>query len=277
MNKNITELLIPDWIELYILLNGAISRDDILWEFDNLDEKQVDNIFFILDKRLSFYSFKLYSLELGIIKSNPDLSEKQKVFYLFSLILAIYGNWFESQIAWKLFERLSNEAFRLYLWWKSIVFGFPDWTTQNLSSKIDNLANEINESRWIQNPLSTAKDDKLDIVTIREIDSRRNKLIMLSQCAAGHDWKTKLTQLSLHKWQQYINFWVQPLRWFSCVEFIDDEEVFYDKWLEWGILFDRSRIMNFLTQLIDLEDNELEADIRDWITRAAWEYDFNLT
>lgn len=276
MNKNINKSLIYDWIELYILLQGSVSRDDILWEFDYLDEKDVDDVFFILSKRLIIYWFEPYHVWQWIISTSKDLSEEHRNLYLFILILSVYWNKFQSNEAWKLFERLSNEVFAYYFWWKSIVFGFPDWISAGLIQKIDDLAQQINERRWNQNPLPSAKDDKLDIVTIKEIDSRHNKLIILSQCAAGYDWNSKLTQLSVYKWQQYINFWVQPLRWFSCVAFIDDERIFYDRWLEWGIVFDRARIIRFLMRLTSLQDTELLVDIKDWIVRATWEYNLNV-
>lgn len=275
MSKDIDLLYLPDWVELYVLLFGFISKNDIKWEFD-LDDYEVEDIVVKLRARLVYYWFVPYEITATwLIQSTFDETNLSKWLYLFTLILSVYWNRFEHTVAWKLFERLSNEVFAFYLWWDSFVVGAPNW--QKGITLVEDIANRINERRGAQNPWSAAQDEKLDIVTTKQIDVRQNKLILFSQCAAGHNWASKLTQLSLYKWQQYINFWVQPLRWFSCTVLIDDEGEFYKKWLEGGLIFDRARIMRFLLQLRALQDNQLERDIANWLELAAWKYDFNLT
>ena len=269
LNKDIDNKYILDWIELYIVLEWNISKTDILWEFTNLDEDYIEDLFFKLGNRLFLYwDEEPYQINWDFIESNFLEENHKKESYKFSLFLSVYWNWFKTNEWWKLFERLSNEAFKKYLWWESKVFWFPDWLTWWLSVKIDELAIDINEKRWNQNPSSSAKDAKLDLVSYKTIDSRENKLIFLVQSAAWQNWKSKLREISIERWRNYINFWITPIRWFSTSVFIDNKNDFYERWMEWGLIFDRARIFRFISQLTDFYDLNLNNDLVSW-NRAA--------
>ncbi len=286
--KNIDKKNISDWLELYVVLEWRISKADILSEFSDIFEdnnyceddlesefinRDIDDLFMLLWSRLYLYwNNPPYNINGDIISSNFSSDSHSKISYIFSLFLSIYWNSFETNEVWKLFERLSNEAFKEYLWWESKVFWFPDWVTWNLSSKIDNLAIEINEKRWRWEPLTHAKDDKLDLISYKSIDSRENKIVFLIQSASGKDWKSKLTELSIDLWKDYINFSITPIRWFSTPVFIDEDREFFDRAKRSWLLFDRARIYRFVSKVGSLYDENLCTDISSWNIRAVNNY-----
>lgn len=262
-DKNIDNKNILDWIELYIYYNGYISKTDIMWEFTSLDDDSVDDIFFKLWNRLYIYwDFPPFEINNDIIKTiNYNNIIEQS--YILTLFLSVYWNILDTQKVWKIFERLTNEVLKKYLWWNSFVFWFPNWTW-NPQNRIDQLAIDIDEKRWSDNPLPSAKDSKLDVISFKTIDNRKSKIVILTQSASWKNWETKLTDLSLKRWSSYINFAIDPIRAFSMPYFIDDNNVFYDKWLDWWLIFDRPRIYRFISELTSFDDSDLIQDIENW-------------
>lgn len=266
---------IVDWIELQVMSEGFVTKSDILWEFTDLDEIAVEDIFFRLTNRQDLYGdTPPYIRNQDIIESklssvwNPFLVETYKM----SLFLSNYGNSFQTQLVWKYFERISKEIFKTYIGGEALILWFPDWAASWLKEKIDDLSIKINEKRWAQDPLPTDKDGKLDLVIYKPIDTRSNKLVVLVQCASGNNWATKLPEVSLKKWMYYVNFSGETIKGFTIPIVIDDAAVFYNKSLECWILLDRARLYRIGSRVTSLTDSSLEADLQTVNAQLILEY-----
>jgi hypothetical protein len=73
-------------------------------------------------------------------------------------------------------------------------------------------------------------------------DGRPNQIVMLVQCAAGKNWRTKTKELNLKAWSSYIDFMCVPIKGFTLPDIISDVARFDDYGQDAGVIFDRSRI-----------------------------------
>jgi len=152
------------------------------------------------------------------------------------------------------FESICKEAAQKYLAGQGLKFGHPRKGTElpsNFKQAIAKLSLCIGEGDGLKptHPPIPAKDAELDVVAWRNFyDTRPGKVMIFGQCAAGHDWKEKLTKLTP---SAFCEDWfaeqppVKPVRAFFIPHCIDRR-----KWVsisrKAGILFDRCRIAGCL-------------------------------
>jgi hypothetical protein len=118
---------------------------------------------------------------------------------------------------------------------------------------------------------SNKNDDKLDVVAWKNFsDKESGKLILWGQCKTGTNWGTHLTATRPSDFAaQWLRdcFAVEPVRIFLLTEAIGK-----DKWYEYsrmgGILFDRSRIMDYSDNLPD----NIKIDVKAWAKEAKRTY-----
>lgn len=260
-SKYIDSWNILDWLELFVFYEWEISKSDIIWITGNDDAYYIDDVFSRMTRRLYFYwDSKPYEIAFDVIRKKEI--ETPSV-YEFLLLLSIFWNWYNSWDIWKKFERISNEAFQRYMGGNSMVFGFPNEVSSESDNrnKIDILSEKILERRWWQTPPSSTKDIKLDIISYRQIDSRENKLMIFTQCAAWKNWASKINELNIDRWSHYISFSCKPIRWFSMPYFLDDDNDFYDKTLDSVLLFDRPRIYRFISESPIFSDTSIISEL----------------
>jgi hypothetical protein len=177
----------------------------------------------------------------------------------------------------KLFEKVSEIVAKNYLGDRaySIVFGTGSGETSDFRGRVNDLCQKLGEGGGFKERpgvnASAKNDDKLDVVAWKNFsDKEKGKLILWGQCKTGTNWGTHLTATRpvdfAAKW--FIDsFAVEPVRIFLLTEAIGK-----DKWYEYsrmgGILFDRSRIMDYSDNI----PTNIKSEVRMWSEEARRTY-----
>lgn len=151
------------------------------------------------------------------------------------------------------FEDISLEAARNYFGCNEhdgyYLFAFPRRTSQrSFPAAVNQLTGMLGEGSGCNNVAiaRNQKDDRLDLVVWHGFkDNKPGQLIVFGQCAAGKNWKSKITELpDAGKW---CNIWmnkpplVSPVRMFF-IPHRPTEEEWKTKLPYGGIPFERCRI-----------------------------------
>ncbi len=185
-------------------------------------------------------------------------SEFKKDVYQLCLILSLYGAFDQTGTVQDLFERVTNEALRVSLRADSMVFGYRG---RGIGEGVRGLATVVNE-KFVEEPARRFKDRGLDVVSwIPFSDTRTGKIVVLTQCAAGHNWKGKVA-VPIRAWEQYIHWAVRPTMAFSVPCIISDRE-WHDQSSDKGMLIDRVRLMNSMPERP--HDGVLEDEVNTWV------------
>lgn len=193
--------------------------------------------------------------------------------YVFLLVLSTFGKDAGPSTldGADLFEQVSAYAAEQYLGGadrgaKRYLFGFPRRVSPaGFRDAVDDLCVRIGEGGRSRNrpTRSDQKDAKLDLVVWRAFDDGRvGKLIGFGQCATGHNWRTKLSELQTPAfWKKWITepAAVDPVRMFF-VPFRVEAIKWDDASIDGGILFDRCRIASLAANL----DDALRRSCRRW-------------
>jgi hypothetical protein len=250
---------LADWLELRALashdqdasagdlksllnIEGAGGVEDLLAQtFDEIDYRRT--------AASESYPFQTTGTS---IRQTEALSQGMKV-YIFCLILSYHG-WTSKKGAkhnpWLLFEELSAYAAAAYVGGMAIVFGTAsrDEGSSSFCARVDKLSKALREGGGYKKfPNVSVQDGKLDIVAWKESPDRRpSQLILVGQCAAGANWKSKLSEL-----QPREGFWdnwmqdapVSPLiRSFFVPHSIGEPNQWAHSARRGGIFFDRCRV-----------------------------------
>lgn len=199
--------------------------------------------------------------------------------YIFQLLLTYSGPMAGSRKrreirAEVIFEDICSEAAQSYfggsaLGGGALAMGFPRKTHKNFIEAVEHLCVRMGEGAGCIPKRAGARpaDAKLDIVAWRHfLDRRAGKLIGFGQCAAGKNWKEKLSELDEEafrkKWlreQPAVN----PVRMFFVPRRIGRLE-WRELAIDGGILFDRCRITHHAAILPD----ELGDRVAAWTEQA---------
>jgi hypothetical protein len=182
-----------------------------------------------------------YTIENNVVM--PALSWEDAPELFMCLLFAYWGAW-QKHSATKLFERLSNEVLISYLGGQAVTLGFPN--PENLTSQLNTLAATLFESRGSRNPEFTDKDRGVDVVGWKSFnDNRSGQIVLLMQCAAGRNWDSK-KQIPLTTWAKYINWnHTTTLPCMSVTEIVTSAK-WQNRTDDYGILFDRARIFQYI-------------------------------
>jgi len=259
---------VADWVELVVAYrNESLSRSELYRHVgaargNEPDESFISDVWQELNSREKYYSkspFKVHDVTV-----NPSFRWQEKPEYIFCLIFAVFGgtrNLFKSA---KQFERVSAEAIKEYISGEARILGRGNCKHQTLKEQIDSFAKDIKE-KFVEPPSSEKNDDTVDIVAWKPFgDDRCSQIIILAQCAAGRNWKTKLCSLRLERWKQYIHWACQPIKGFMVPRIISQRE-WYESSVDAGLLFDRVRIYNLLGDR-KLQKN-FKAELIEWCTK----------
>ncbi len=174
-----------------------------------------------------------------------------------------------------LFERISAEALVNYLGGagsvRSFDFGSPRRNTlRSFRQAIDELCETMGEGGGSASRMkrSDMKDAGLDLAAwVPFGDGRLNQLSVFGQCAAGQNWRDKITELQpVHfsrSWMQYPPA-LSPLAAFFVPRQIGQSQWETDALHERQILFDRLRIARLLGDL----DRGLAERCASWTAAA---------
>jgi hypothetical protein len=267
---------VADWVELSIsVANSSLSRTALTSALEmsggnEPSETLIASVWHELERRQHLYSRPLYRVEDRTVERETD---EQPPEYLACLLLSLYGVQGDTQLPPKLFERLTCEAVRYYLSGLATVFGWPfdpedresveeEQQELQIKRKIRRLAEDLGE-RFVEAPLSPFKKDRgIDIVGwIPFREKRSGQVVVLLQCAAGHNWVIK-RPVPLDAWREYIHWGCCPIIAFS-IPCIISERDWHDTSKDNGILFDRVRIVNLLSE--GIRDQALNQDLSTWV------------
>ena len=196
--------------------------------------------------------------------------------YAFLAALTHFGPLFDGTLEGSsLFERLSAAALVEYLGGaanvRSFNFGFPrPETLRSFRRAIDDLCEKMGEGGRHAGRMkaSDMKDAGLDLAAwVPFGDGRLNQLSVFGQCAAGQNWRSKITELQP---SHFCRSWMldppalSPLAAFFVPRQIGEPHWEIDARHERQILFDRLRIARLLGDL----DEELAERCASWTAAA---------
>lgn len=253
---------VADWIEFCVTYESAsISKAAMLHkiEMDSGDEPSeafISSVWDELDKRMMLYGDHPPIVVQGM-EVVPNLTWHDCPEYMMCLILSLTGNPSNPTPTGKLFERVSMEATKGYLQGNAVVFGHPSKQT---IATVCVMTREGFKSEFPPN----YNDRGVDVIAWKSFDDQRgNQVIILMQCAGGHNWTSKTGDVVARAWtEKYITFGCTPIRGFSTAVVISDSEVFEEVSFEADLLFDRPRIYRHTVDR-PLEGN-LRIEVRTW-------------
>lgn len=261
--------IIADWAELFIaftqeeLSKAQLSSHIEQSSGEEPTESFVDSVWQQLIFRATIYGDNSpLNVNDYTVKSTVEWNVYPE--YMACLIFSLVGNPQDSARSGKLFERITSEAMKNFLKGESIVYGFPRRT--NLRDVCTALQEKFN-----CDPPRQRRDRDLDVVAWRPFgDLRASQIIILMQCASGHDWKTKLKDLNLDAWCRYIHFACRPIKGFSFPGIITNssQPSLEEASLDAGLILDRVRLYR---NLASSSDNRLKEDLRNWCKRRLRE------
>ncbi|MCE5340264.1 MAG: hypothetical protein LLF92_03945 [Planctomycetaceae bacterium] len=258
--------IMADWIEYYIISkNKSLSKStitDLLQAYvQDLKEETIDSIFSELTLRNRLYGkaspFVVNGKIIEPIKKLENIPE-----LLMCLIFSLEGVKKKKGIndGTKLFERLSNEAAKVYLGGESEVIGFPN--ARSLKEQIKSISLKTSESIGHKTPKPKDKDKGVDIIAWKSHeDSRPNQIILLLQCGAGINFPDK-KPISIKAWRNFIHWSVDPLQGIM-IPSIPPNETLSDLVDDYSLVFDRVRIFKAVYNK-NLSDPTLRKEILNW-------------
>ena len=265
---------VADWVELTLSIgDDQISKAEISSAIEGLAGKEPGEAFIAsiwreLARRQNLYTWPYFKVEDYIIEA--QFSSEPLTQYVACLLLSLYGVQGSTQVPGKLFERLVRLAMTNYLSGNAVIFGWPfeDVEAEKdkepaITRKIKKLAYDLGE-RFYEAPDARYKDRGVDVIGwIPFKDRRSGQVIVLLQCAAGHNWEDKLP-VPIEAWRQYIHWASNPIPAFA-VPCVVNERQWHDMSKDKGILFDRVRILNLLPS--DLPEKPLSDELRTWVDK----------
>ncbi len=273
---------VADWIELELSLGeesfsrarmSSLVRDA---SGEDASESFISDVWRHLERRERMYQETFFQFEDDLIKRNDD-AVNGRLEYEICLLFSLYGASTTTGSDPKLFERMAAEAIASHLQGDFFIFGWPvlpDIQTQ-IAERVRQAAERLRE-RFAEAPNSRYKDRGVDVICWKpfaepDFDTRRpGQMVVLSQCAAGHDWREKTRELPMRSWQQYIHWASDPVPAFAvpCV-IVDD--LWHDVNREvGGLVFDRVRLLNHLAQ--GVQQVGLRDDLEQWRTEQTDEH-----
>lgn len=171
-----------------------------------------------------------------------------------------------------LFERLCNSVLINYFGHhaKGMVFGTGAESDDNgFETKVKGMLDRFVEKGYLfrrpDGDRNRQKDGKVDLVAFIPFnDSRKGHFVALGQCKTGTHWREKLGQLNP---RTFCDLYIEPPLAFTPVCIYMVSEACNDDWEQLarnsqGVLFDRTRIMQFIPDSID---ENLYRDIAAWV------------
>jgi hypothetical protein len=250
---------LADWLEIMALTapDGDASAGDMGPPLRRLGARDPESLigqaFTEIDRRV-----KAAGEAYPFVRNDNVITRKSNasdyVSYVFCLLLS-YFKWKARKNAphnpWLMFEEMAHVAAREYLNAPntSLLFGTSARKKrENFRGSVGVLCTRLREGDGFFEQKTQAKDDKLDVVVWKDFpDSSPSQLVLFGQCAAGDDWKKKVSELQPDDFskQWMKRTLISPVvRSFYIPHRIEPES--WDLWArKTGILFDRCRVAHF--------------------------------
>lgn len=263
---------VADWAELSLAIDAdQMSKTEITPIIEGQSgsepsEAFVDSVWMELSRRADLYSHPFFQVSDSIVDKQSD--SEHCMGYLACLLLSLYGVQGSTQEPGKLFEELVRLALKNYLNGDAIVFGWPmsgvtlkPGAGSQILQMVRYVADTLNE-QFVEGPRSTYNDRGLDVIGWIPLgDQRSGQIVMLVQCAAGHNWKGKHA-VPIDAWCDYIHWSSKPVKAFA-VPCIVDSLQWQDRSRDNGMLLDRVRVLNLLPT--DLSNQDFFGRLEVWV------------
>jgi len=263
---------IADWVELELSLGepsfsmsklGSIIRDASGVE---PSEAKASDVWLQLKARIALYLPRFFEVSGDLVTRRDDVVDG-RLEYDACLFFSLYGAPQGSNP--KLFERMAAEAIGRHIDGPFFVFGWPalEGIEKAIAARVRQVS-ELLRERFVEEPGVRYKDRGVDIIAWKpflepdELNRRSGQLVVLSQCAAGHDWRKKTRELPMGSWSQYLHWAANPIPAFA-VPCVINEELWHDVAREVeGLVFDRVRLVNYLAR--GVQDDNLKNALTAW-------------
>jgi hypothetical protein len=272
---------VADWLELELSLGtDSFSKSklsSILRDAAGVEPSEAftSDIWQHLRRRISRMAADFFEIH-GDVAIRRDTVEP-RLEYEVCLFFSSFGAAVQQGSNPKLFERMAAEAISNYVGGQVFVFGWPvlpDVQTA-IAQRVRQVC-ELLQERFVEAPGIRYKDRGVDIVAWKPFlepadgDHRSGQLVLLSQCAAGHDWREKTRELPMPSWTQYIHWATDPIAAFA-VPCVVDDDLWHDVSREVaGLVFDRTRLVNLLPK--GVQSSTLENDLKAWVKEQIEEH-----
>jgi hypothetical protein len=260
---------VADWAELYMAYSQEELSKSVLSSYiegsagEEQSESFVGSVLQELEARENLYGAKPPFHANGRL-AQVAINWKDCPEYMACLIFALLGNKVQPTVSGKLFERITGEALRNCLGGDSIIYGHPK------TFSLNDVCCRMNE-KFNCHPPKKRKDRNLDVIAWKPFgDARASQPIILVQCAAGNNWKSKLKELNLDAWRRYIHFACPPIKGFSVPIIVSDPSEIEEYSLDAGIFIDRIRLYRGSISSIPVDTN-LRRELIRWCNRRLTE------
>lgn len=259
----------------------GISYDEDIEDEDEFPE--IDEALAEIEDRCAFSNgYYPFITDVNSIRMRDDIDSIVKDVYTF-LLFSTRENMSSGKITegidgTALFEKLCALVLKNYFGKssKSFVFGTGQDDKDSFSSNVQKMLDMLGEGKLMfrlpDNDTNHHKDGKLDVVVfIPFADSRKGQFIAFGQCKTGTNWRSAVSQLNP---KGFCESFCNPTPGFTPIAVFMVTEAFTENW-EYllrstnGLLFDRSRIMQYLPN--EIEECLLE-DIRKWNAAVMRKY-----
>lgn len=274
-------LVSPDGNASFIDLERAVRREGIAGlDDDEAVEEVIQEVANEIDQRAlsaqEAYPFQVESRSI-LLKGSKD----RFVPYVFCLCISALKSDKEldkNPYPRRMFERLSCVAARNYIKGEVVRFGSPrdqKDMPKEFSRAVDELCKRIGEGLGFRAKKAfSQKDDAIDIVAWRDFPDRtEGKIMLLGNCASGHDWGSKLDemqpQLFCEEWMLEV-----PVSMRSSVRaFFIPRRIERSQWKHIsrraGMVFDRCRIAHCIPLDEEFKDKSALLEWVDSVLRKA--------
>jgi hypothetical protein len=264
---------VADWVELELSLGqSSFSKSTLISIIRDAGgsehESFASDVWQNLRERIALYSTKFFEIKGDLVTSHNDVVDG-RLEYEVCLFFSLYGASSLTGSNPKLFERMSAEAIEKHFNGTSFIFGWPllEGVETEIAARVKQVSKLLRE-RFAESPQHRYKDRGVDIISWKPFaepshDSRRSsQLVVLSQCAAGHNWRSKAHELPMAAWKQYIHWATDPLSAF-VVPCVIREDIWHDVARDVdGLVFDRVRLINNLS--LGVTNPELKTALKTW-------------
>jgi len=273
---------VADWLELELSLGEpSFSKSkvsSIIRDASGIEpiESFASDVWRHLRGRVALYSTPFFEIQGDLVLRGENVAAS-RLEYQVCLFFSLYGASYLTGSNPKLFERMSAEAIGRHFGGPVFVFGWP--VLPDVQTAIAERVKQVSEllrERFVEAPGSRYKDRGVDFISWKPFaepdhaNRRSCQLVVLSQCAAGHDWRKKTRELPIASWRQYIHWATDPMRAFA-VPCVIREDLWHDVAREVeGLVFDRIRIVNQFPQ--GVEDTDLREALEAWHAEQVEEH-----
>lgn len=283
---------IADYLEVKCLLSAddsfsiveAAEDNGFVEDEDAVESPEVDayssyaDALLQIDERSRAITNNRYPFigEQNSISLSDDCSEFFKTIYTFLLFATRWKMGADRIVQGKdgalLFERLCNSVLINYFGHhaQGMVFGTgAESDNEGFEAKVRGMLERFAEKGYLfrrpDRDRNRQKDGKVDLVAFIPFnDSRKGHFVAFGQCKTGTHWREKLGQLNP---RTFCDLYLQPSLASTPVCIYMVSEACNDDWEQLarysqGVLFDRTRIMQFIPDSID---ENLFNDIAAWV------------